>query len=85
MLSTIRLEDDNNRPTKREKDLLTLLLKYKNTVVTYSMIEANLYKDKSMSMDSLRAIVRRLRQKLTDDIIQNILEEGYKITISKPS
>lgn len=33
-----------------------------------------------MSMDGLRALVRRLRMKLTEDIIQNVLEEGYKIT-----
>jgi len=79
LISTIKFKDDDNRPTKREKDLLMLLLKHKDTVVTYSMIEANLYKD-SMSMDSLRALVKRLRHKLADDIIQNILEEGYKIT-----
>lgn len=48
--------------------------------VTYEMIEESIYKDKTMSMDGLRALVRRLRVKLADDIIQNLLEEGYKIS-----
>ncbi|MEA2111920.1 MAG: winged helix-turn-helix domain-containing protein [Campylobacterota bacterium] len=80
LLSTIILKSDADNLTKKEKDLLTLLLNNQNTTVTYDMIEENVYKDKAMSMDGLRALVRRLRVKLADDIIQNVLEEGYKIS-----
>jgi len=37
------------------------------------------YKEKAMRMDSLRALVKRLRAKLTGNLIQNVLDEGYKI------
>jgi len=80
-LSNIKLKDETVSLTKKEKFLLTLLLENKGLIVTYAMIEDNVYQDKAMSMDSLRALVRRLRLKLVDDIIDNILEEGY--TISK--
>ena len=80
-LSKIELKDEKITLTKKEKDLLALLLENKGLLVTYEMIEESVYKDKLMSMDGLRALVRRLRLKLAEDIIENILEEGY--TISK--
>jgi len=80
LVSTIKLKDDE-KLTKKEKELLSLLLEKNNETVTYSMIEEKLYKDKSMSMDSLRALVRRLRMKLQDDMIENVLDEGYKTSI----
>lgn len=80
LLSDIRFKNNDDVFTKKEKDLLSLLVSNSNTLVTYAMIDENVYKDKSMSLDSLRALVRRLRLKLADDIIQNVLEEGYKIT-----
>jgi DNA-binding response OmpR family regulator len=43
------------------------------------MIDEFVYEDKLMSMDGLRALVRRLRTKLEDDVIKNVLEEGYTI------
>ncbi len=76
ILSSVKLKD-NSSLTKKEKDLLLLLLNNVNTIVTYSMIEDSVYKDRTMSLNSLRALVRRLRLKLVDDIIQNVLEEGY--------
>lgn len=79
LLSQIKLNDENAHLTKKEKDFLTLLLKNKGQLVNYQMIENELYKNSSMSMDGLRALVRRLRLKLEDDIILNVLEEGYKI------
>ncbi len=79
VLSNIKLKDTGDTLTKKEKDLLALLVQNKGLLVTYEMIEENVYKDKSMSMDGLRALVRRLRLKLADDIIQNAVEEGYII------
>lgn len=79
LFSSVKLKNEDDSFTKKEKDLLMLLLNNKDTIVTYMIIEENIYKDKNMSMDSLRALVRRLRMKLADDIIQNVLEEGYRI------
>ena len=79
LLSTIKLKSADETLTKKEKEFLSLLLKHKGTTLTYAMIEESLYKKSSMSMDGLRALVRRVRRKLADDCIENVLEEGYKI------
>lgn len=78
ILSMVKLNNDT-KFTKKEKNLLNLLLNNQNKLVTYAMIEDSVYKDKYMSMDSLRALVRRVRMKLADNIIQNVLDEGYII------
>ena len=51
------------------QEILNLLLEYQGKSVSYEMINENIYKDKNMSMDGLRALVRRLRVKLVDDMI----------------
>lgn len=80
LLSNIKLKNSDDTLTKKEKELLTLLLEHKNSTLSYALIEEELYKDKPMSLDGLRALVRRLRAKLADDMIQNVLEEGYRIS-----
>ena len=78
LLEELTLKPDSNL-SKKEKRFLSLLLKNKNSVTTYQMIDEFVYEDKLMSMDGLRALVRRLRTKLEDDVIKNVLEEGYTI------
>ncbi len=78
LLEELRLKPDSNL-SKKEKRFLTLLLKNRNQVTTYQMIDEFVYEDKLMTMDGLRALIRRLRTKLEDDVIKNVLEEGYTI------
>jgi len=80
LASTIKLKNSTDTLTKKERDLLNLLLENQETVVTYSLIEEHVYKDHTMSMDALRALVRRLRSKLADDVIKNVLDEGYSVS-----
>lgn len=79
LLDSVKLKNDENALTKKEKSLLILLLTNKERIVTYEMIEYSVYNEKMMSMDSVRALVRRLRAKLSDDVIVNVVDEGYKI------
>jgi len=79
LFSTIKLKTGNETLTKKEKRLLNLLLDNLTLVVSYEMIENYVYENKPMSMDALRALIRRLRGKLVDDIIQNVIDEGYSI------
>ena len=69
----------NEQLTKKEHDLLYLLISNRGEIVTYSMIEATVYENKYMTMDGLRAMVKRLRSKLENDMIENIVDQGYKI------
>ena len=78
LLQTVSLKDEATL-TKNEKIFLILLLTNRDKVVNYAMIEDGVYDGDAMSMDSLRALVRRLRAKLEDTLIKNVLEEGYTI------
>ena len=79
ILSSVKLKEGSSL-TKKEKGLLLILLENVNSPVTYEMIEDSVYEGGSMSMDSLRALVRRVRLKLVEDTIENVLEEGYLIS-----
>ena len=78
LLEELTLKPDSNL-SKKEKRFLTLLLNNKNSVTTYQMIDEFVYEDKTMTNDGIRALVKRLRGKLEDDIIKNLPEEGYTI------
>ena len=80
LASGIKLKDDVIGLTKSERTLLNLLLENQKSVVTYAMIEELIYADKIMSMDSLRALIKRLRAKLAEDCIHNVIDEGYSIS-----
>lgn len=89
LLSNIAFKSDDEILTKKERKLLNLLLDNLTLVVGYKRIEEHVYENSTMSMDALRTLVRRLRSKLLDDIIVNVIDEGYTIShlpkISKKS
>ena len=78
LLKEIKLKPDATL-SKKEKRFITLLINNKDLTTTYQMIDEVVYEEKAMSMDGLRALVRRLRSKLQDDIIKNVLDEGYTV------
>ena len=80
LLSGVKFRNEDDILSKKERRLLRLLLSNLSLVVTYEMIEQDVYENKRMSMDALRALVLRLRAKLTDDIIENIIDVGYTIS-----
>ena len=64
---------------KRDKDFLLLLHENRNRVLTYSLIEEYIWKDKLMSMSALKTFIKELRQRLPIDLIVNVPQEGYKL------
>jgi DNA-binding response OmpR family regulator len=64
---------------KRDKEFLSLLYKYKDSVVTYAQIEEYIWKDRSMSMSALKTFIKELRQKLPLDLIENVCQTGYRL------
>ena len=77
-MQEITLKPDTSL-SKKEKRFLQLLIENKNSTITYQMIDELVYEGKTMSIDGLRALVKRLRAKLEDDIIKNVLDEGYTL------
>jgi len=71
-----------NNYTKKEYILFKLLLDNRQNIVSYSKIEDIVYTEKNMSMDSLRAMIKRVKSKLKNkDIIKNIQGRGYIIDL----
>ncbi|WP_428025805.1 response regulator transcription factor [Arcobacter sp.] len=66
---------------KRDKDFLILLYENKNMVLTYSMIEENIWKDKVMTSSALKTFIKEFRQRLPIDLVVNIPQEGYKLKV----
>ena len=77
-MDNIKLKS-NQVLTKNEILFLELLIENRSYLVTYNMIEEKVYLDKNMSMDSLRAMVKRLRSKLLELDIKTVVSQGYKI------
>ncbi|RXJ60739.1 response regulator transcription factor [Candidatus Marinarcus aquaticus] len=64
---------------KREKEFLQLLYEHKNQIVTYAIIEDELWGDKFMTNHALKSFIKELRAKLPLNIIKNVPQEGYTL------
>jgi len=71
--------------TKKENELLELLLKNKNNVVDFYSIENTIWPDKETNTNTIRTLVKRLRQKLKHKFIETVSSRGYKLIIANPS
>ncbi|HIQ27020.1 MAG TPA: response regulator [Sulfurovum sp.] len=76
---TLIINDNIIKLTKNETLLLGLLAKKKNKTVNYQEIENTIWIDDGMSMDTLRSLMRSLRNKLQDIHIENVSGIGYKL------
>jgi len=68
--------------TKKELQFLELLIKNRDRVVTIKEIESEIWHDVGFSEAALRALVKRVRQKTSKDLIKNYPGIGYKLVIS---
>lgn len=75
------LQKDNKiiKLSQKELILLELLCENKKRVVSYEEIENTIWYDKVMSENALRTLIKKLRQKLPPNILENISKYGYKI------
>ncbi len=67
--------------TKREKQLLKLLVNTKNGVVSIDTIEYEIWPDKNTNENTRRALVSRLRSKLNHKFLETIHSFGYRLNI----
>jgi len=67
--------------TKREKQLLHLLVDSKNSVVSFDTIEYEIWPDKTSNENTRRALVSRLRAKLNHKFLETIHSFGYRLNI----
>jgi len=75
-----RVYDENSLAvelTKLELSLLKLILDNKGKVVDYDTIHKEVWKEKNMSIFTMRNVVNKLRTKLHYDIFENASSQGY--------
>ncbi len=67
--------------TKREVQLINLLIKSKNSIVSIYEMENEIWPDKAPNESTRRALVSRLRSKIKYKFIETIPSFGYRINI----
>jgi len=68
--------------TKKESAFLQLLIENKNNVVDFYTIENIIWPDKETNTNTIRTLVKRLRQKLKHKFIETVASRGYRLVIS---
>jgi len=66
--------------THQEIDFLELLIAHLGEVVTYDTIEYQVWKEKPMSKDAIKTLVKKLRHKLESDMITTVIGCGYRLS-----
>ncbi|MFV0481229.1 MAG: response regulator [Campylobacteraceae bacterium] len=77
--SSLTLDGVEVELNKKEINLLEILIKNANRVVTKEWLEEYLYNGNVSGEGALRSLLFRLRQKIHKDLILNISGVGYKI------
>jgi len=67
--------------TKKENNLLELFIDKKNSIVDFYTIENTVWPDKETTANTIRTLVKRLRQKLKHKFIETVPSRGYKLVI----
>ena len=65
--------------TKRETDFFSILIDKKDYGVNNKIIKSILWSDKDVPNDRLRTFIKRLRDKTSKRLIENISSHGYRI------
>ena len=65
--------------TKFEFQVLKLLLDRNDQIVTYDDIKENVWKEKKMSIFTMRNVINKIRNKTYYNIIKNNSSQGYQI------
>ena len=80
-----RFYDDNGAIsfTRFEFDLLKLLLDNHNEIISYEEIKEKVWKEKKMSIFTMRNVVNKIRNKTYYEIIRNNSSSGYQIDTIK--
>lgn len=76
---TLYYNDEAEVFTKKESQVIYLLVSNINRVVDYETLKDYLWDKDDINNNTLNAIVMRLRKKLQDDFIQSVRSVGYTV------
>ncbi len=66
--------------TKKEHQLLKLLLEHKNGILSIYELELSLWPDKVPNDSTRRSLINRLRAKLDNRFLETVHSEGYRLS-----
>lgn len=67
--------------TKKENEFLQLLIENKNNILDFYTIENTIWPEKESNANTIRTLVKRLRQKLKHQFIETVSSRGYRFII----
>ena len=76
-------KDKETKLTKNEYLFMDLLSHHHSRVVRYEEIENAIWPYDGMSQDAIRSLVRAIRKKVPEGIIENISGTGYRLNLPK--
>ncbi|RDX34870.1 response regulator [Arcobacter sp. HD9-500m-PIT-SAG03] len=75
--SILTVSDKEKKLTLKENLLLNLLLKHKNDLVGYEIIEYHVWEGEPVSIEAIRMLVARLKKNLEKKFIKSYSNRGY--------
>lgn len=79
--SILFYENEPMHLTKKESELLKLLVEHKNTIVDTTTIKNFIWTEEEVNDNAIRSLIKRLRQKLKHNFIENFATQGYMLSI----
>ena len=68
--------------SKKEKRLFALLFSHKESVVSFETIKTMVWEGECVSLESIRSLIKRLRQKIPFHCIETIVDTGYILKLN---
>lgn len=81
---TLNVGSIKKRFSKKEARLLGVLFSHQNSVVSLETIKAIVWEGEYASLDSIRSLIRRLRQRIPLKCIETLIDIGYILKIDSP-
>lgn len=82
-LQIIECEGRQTKLTKNEILFMNLLAHHHNRTLTYREIEDAIWHYEGMSQDAIRSLVRGIRKKIPEGVIENVSGIGYRLRIAE--
>jgi len=80
-LSILFYENEPMHLTKKESELLKLLVEHKNTIVDTFTIKNIIWTEEEVNDNAIRSLIKRLRQKLKHKFIETFATQGYMLSL----
>lgn len=77
--SLLRMGSQEISLSRRETKFLALLGEARGHIVDYSLIEEELWSERTMSQGALKSFVRDLRKKISLELFENVSQSGYRL------